>query len=60
MDDGKSVLDKIEKVNNEKFVLEGMLYEFKLKYAEIQNEIGKYRDQNVSLRRKLEVKFLIS
>jgi hypothetical protein len=53
MDDGRSI---IEKVNNEKFVLEGMLYEFKVKYAEIQNEIGKYRDQNTSLRRKLEVK----
>ena len=49
----------LDKSNNEKFVLEGMLYEFKIKYAEIQNEIEKYRDQNTSLRRKIDVKILL-
>jgi len=43
-----------DKTNNEKVVLEGMLFEFKVKYAEIQNKIGEYRDQNESLRRKLD------
>lgn len=45
----------MEKLNNEKYLLEGMLFETKVKYAEIQGEIGKYRDQNASLRKKLEV-----
>jgi len=52
--DSQALKNILDKANNEKFVLEGMLYEFKIKYAEIQNEIGKYRDQNTSLRRKLE------
>ena len=48
----KNILDK---VNNEKIIIENMLYDFKLKYAEIQNDLGKYKDQNLSLRKKLDV-----
>jgi len=53
-DDVSGLPALLEKTSNEKSVLENMLFEFKIKYAEIQNKNGEYRDQNDSLRRKLD------